>query len=113
MGNSLAQFIVDKDIYGQPITVMYKGSDVFKTKMGAFLTLVTYALIVFNLATLLTAFADGSRQEESSQTIPYDLYTAGKFPLKENMLELSFVTINELPKEVGQFRVRERTSITQ
>ena len=29
MKNSIVKFLVEQDIYGQPISVFYKGSDVF------------------------------------------------------------------------------------
>ena len=60
----MVNFLVERDIYGQPITVNYMGSDTFKTRMGAFFTLLTYVLILFNLANLMGAFFDGSRQDE-------------------------------------------------
>lgn len=65
MRNSLIDFLVDRDFYGHPVTVQYKGSSVYNTKVGAFFTLMTYALILFNLITLIQAFFDGSRQQES------------------------------------------------
>ena len=48
----IVKFFVDKDIYGLPITVMYQGSDAFKTKLGALLSIATYAFMIFNFATL-------------------------------------------------------------
>ena len=33
-------FGVKRDIYGLPITVLYKASDVYRTKMGALTTLL-------------------------------------------------------------------------
>ena len=49
MTNSFAKFLVERDIYGLPITVLYKGSDVFKTWMGATCTLLTYCLLLVNV----------------------------------------------------------------
>ena len=49
-------FLVDKDIFGQPISVFYQGSDVYKTRLGAFFTFVTYSLIAFNFITLTEAY---------------------------------------------------------
>ena len=61
------QIIVDRDIYGHNIGVHYKGSDSFKTRLGAFITLITYLLISYNSERLLVAFKDGSKQEEKTQ----------------------------------------------
>ncbi len=66
MSSRLIEFLVDKDIYGQPVTVNYKGSDSFKTSFGSFCSLLTYVLILFNLTTLVRGFMDGSKQSEQS-----------------------------------------------
>ena len=65
----LEQIIVNRDIYGHNIGVHYRGSDSFKTRLGAFVTLITYLLISFNFERLLVAFKDGSKQEEKNQSI--------------------------------------------
>ena len=62
MSNRLIDFLVRFDIYGHPVTVHYKGRSVYNTKVGAFFSLLTYALILFNLSTLIQGFFDGSRQ---------------------------------------------------
>lgn len=54
--SSFVSFLVDKDIFGQPISVFYQGSDVYKTRLGAFFTFVTYSLIAFNFITLTEAY---------------------------------------------------------
>ena len=56
MSSRIIDFFVDKDIYGQPVTVLYQGSDAFKTKLGVFFSLATYALMIFNFASLLLAW---------------------------------------------------------
>lgn len=56
---------VNMDMFGHAISVNYRGSDVYRTKLGAFVTLATYILMVINTLTLVTAFNDGSKQEES------------------------------------------------
>ena len=81
MKNRLIKFLVERDIYGQPISVLYKGSDVFKTKMGALCTILTYCLLLINGITLVEGFLDNSRQQESAQTQFYDAYKAGVFSL--------------------------------
>ena len=44
---ALAQKLVDQDIYGHQVGVHYKGSDTYKTKLGALFTVATYVLIGF------------------------------------------------------------------
>ena len=63
MASRFASWIVDKDIYGQPVGVNYEGSDTYKTKLGALITFLTYGLILVNLVGLMLAFNDGSKQE--------------------------------------------------
>ena len=61
MAKRLLKFNVSSfDIYGHPINVNLDGSDVFKTKLGACVSLMTYALIVFNLVNLVTQFINKS-----------------------------------------------------
>ena len=54
----IGEKIVNQDVYGHPVVVHYKGSDKYKTKMGAFCTLVTYAMVFFNVTVLIVAFFD-------------------------------------------------------
>ena len=57
----LESFIVGQDMYGYAIGINYKGSGTFQTRLGAFCTFATYALILTNLITLIIAFNDGSK----------------------------------------------------
>ncbi len=72
--NRLGAFLVDQDIYGHPISVHYKGSESYKTLLGALCTVATYVLIGINLFTLLTTFNDGSNQNEISRVNYFDNY---------------------------------------
>ena len=40
-------------MFGQPVNVNYRGSDNFRTKPGALLSLATYSLMLFNLISLV------------------------------------------------------------
>ena len=81
MTSRLSSWLVVKDIYGHPVSVNYQGSDTFKTKLGALVSLCTFTLILFNLVNTLVAFDDGSRQSESQGTSIIDKFTAGAFNL--------------------------------
>ena len=65
MASKVANYFIDLDIYGHPISVLYQGKSTYKTRMGAFLTLLTFAAIIFNIVNLSIGFLDGRRQEES------------------------------------------------
>jgi hypothetical protein len=86
MTSRLMDFLVDLDFYGQPITINYKGSDSYKTKFGSFCSLCTYALILFNLLSLLRGFTDGSKQSEATQLTNFDRFEAGQFNFDEQQL---------------------------
>ena len=60
--SSLAKFLVKRDIFGQPIAVLYKGSDNYRTKLGAIYTILSAVLILINAAVLIQGFFNGSRQ---------------------------------------------------
>ena len=96
---------VDLDIYGHPVGVHFKGSDTFKTKLGAFMTLVTYALILFNLGSLIIAFFDSSKQKENVQEKVVDAIDSGPFTLAENNIEFTLITSPPLVPELGRFKV--------
>ena len=57
------------DIYGHPIQVHHRGEQVYKTKLGTFFTLITYALIIVNTVELITKFRTKSDQTESFQML--------------------------------------------
>lgn len=84
MTSSFAKFFVGRDIFGQSITVNYKGSDAYRTKLGALFTIVTYVLILINGIALVEGFLNGSKQSESSQTFFFDRYNEGKQLLDES-----------------------------
>ena len=95
-------FLVEKDIYGQPITVNYMGSDAFKTKLGAFVTLLTYALMLFNFTNLMRAFFDGSRQDEKQSTVAIDSFLSDELYLQENLFEISIIVATPIPENLGR-----------
>ena len=55
------QFIVGQDIYGHNIKVHYRGSESFKTRLGALCTLFAYVLIMINIVTSVLIYNDGSK----------------------------------------------------
>ena len=72
-------------MFGQPITVKYLGSDNFRTKPGALLSLATYSLMLFNLINLVQSFFNGDKQSESQRSEKFDRLTAGEYSLEENL----------------------------
>ena len=101
MTGSFAKFIVGRDIFGQSITVNYKGSDAYRTKLGALCTIMTYVLILINGVALVEGFLDGSKQSESSQTFFYDRFNEGKQWLEKSQFQIKVATMWPIPPSVG------------
>ena len=89
MGANFSQFLTSLDIFGHPITVNFRGEGTFKTRLGAFMTLCVFALMIFNLVNLSAAFIDGSKLEEKTNITLYDRYDSPKLDLQQNGIELS------------------------
>ena len=63
--SSFTNFLLNRDVFGQPISVMYKGNDTYRTKMGVLWTFFITVLVIVNTVSLVEGFMDGSRQTES------------------------------------------------
>ena len=63
--SSFTNFLLNRDVFGQPISVMYKGNDTYRTKMGVLWTFLITVLVIVNTVSLVEGFMDGSRQTES------------------------------------------------
>ena len=57
---SFTKFFVQRDVFGQPINVLYKGSETYQTKLGALFTFVMLILTLINAYSLVVGFFDGS-----------------------------------------------------
>ena len=93
---------MDQDIYGHPISVHYKGSDSYKTVLGALCTVATYVLIAVNFVTLLTAFNDGSNQDEKSRVNYFDNYKTEDYFIKDHEFDASIFVYPPMPINVGK-----------
>ena len=67
MGTKIANFLTGFDIYGHGIGVHHDGSGAYKTRLGAFLTLATFIVMIVNMTNLSIAFYTGSDQSEKAQ----------------------------------------------
>ena len=105
MGFNFKEWIISTDMFGSPVVVNYKGSDVYQTKLGAFFSLATYALMIINLVSLLQDFFNNSRQSESQQTKKFDTYFGESYSLQENLFGISLISIGRLPEKFGRFRL--------
>ena len=70
-------------MYGHKIGLNYEGSDKFKTKLGAVVTIMTYVLILINTLKIVSEFVNDENQREIYRPLQVDLST---FPM-QNMEE--------------------------
>ena len=59
--SSFMKFLVDRDIFGEPITVLYKGSNTYKTKIGAFCAISVTVLMLMNALILAKGYINQGR----------------------------------------------------
>ena len=57
----LENYIVSYDRFGASVGVNFKGGKSYKTRLGAFVSLASYLLVLINTIYLFIAFSDGSR----------------------------------------------------
>ena len=101
----IEDFLVGQDAYGQAVSINYRGSDSFKTRLGALCTLITTVMMLFNFGTLMTAYREGSKQEEKSQTLQFDPWTQGdSFNLQEQNFKVAVILETPMPSTVGSLR---------
>ena len=103
--SSLLKFLTDRDIFGQPITVLYKGSDTYKTKLGAFCTILVTVIVLINTVILAQGFISQDLQTESGQIEIFDRGEAGKFYLEENSVNFKILSLGILDEKLGRFKV--------
>ena len=107
----VTNFLRSWDIFGHPVTVHYRGEDTFKTLFGFFVTTAVFGLIISNFITLGTAFMDGSKQEEKSNSQVYDRHGSPVYNLTESGLHLViYPFVEDKNKETDEVSYRSLTS---
>ena len=95
------------DLFGHTIGVNFRDSQTFDTKLSAVVSFVTLSFMMINLAFLLIAFQDGSRQEETTTFIQVDRFDSKPYNLAKNKFEIAIYP--EKPElfdpELNQFTV--------
>ena len=109
MSKLMARLVAASDIYGWPIKVNYRGSEVYKTRVGAFCSILTVFIILFNFLTLFARFIDGGKQVESQQTFYFDRFSSSAFNLSENQFDIEIFSNAKIRPEVGRVRVALET----
>ena len=106
MAQRLSDIIVNQDIFGHQIGVHYQGSDTFKTKLGALITVLTYTLIIANFLTLVVDFKDNNRWEIASTELTFDRFNSDNYTLADNRFEIKLLFIGQTPltEDYGRWR---------
>ena len=107
----VANYLRSWDIFGHPVSVHYKGEDTFKTMFGFFVTTAVFGLIISNFVTLSTAFMDGSKQEEKSNSQVYDRHGSPVYNLTESGLHIVlYPFVEDKNKETDEVSYRPLTN---
>ncbi len=70
--------------------------------MGALCTLITYVLMTVNLISLISAFQDGSKQDEKISTTYVDRFLTEAYNFDEYNLEIQLLTYPPLDPSIGK-----------
>ena len=70
--------------------------------MGAFCTLATYVMVLFNFISLGIEFMAGTKQEVSTQAILFDRFVSEQYLMNENNFEISLLSTMDIPESVGR-----------
>ena len=85
----MAQFILDRDLFGHPITVHFRGKNTYGTWLGSFCTLAAYILMFVNVVLLGTSYRDGYKQEEMVDFQYFDRFDSPRYYLHENGVNIT------------------------
>ena len=88
MSEKFNKCLMQLDVFGHPISVHYAGEDRYRTRLGAFVSISVFSLILFNFINLATVFLDGSRQEEKTNVISWDRHGSLDYQLADFGIDL-------------------------
>ena len=69
---NVKEFLLDRDIYGHPINVHFKGKTTYNTWLGLLCTLFVYSIVCQSMIVLGTDFINDLRQDEKVNVEKYD-----------------------------------------
>ena len=96
------------DIYGHSISVLYKGEDSYKTRLGGLVTLVTYILGLINFYNLAVQFIDKSAQKEVTRTVTVDTLDMEPLSLSEQNFKFLISSNSPVPARIGSWHATQR-----
>ena len=102
-------YIVSYDRWGSAITVNYKGSSVYKTRLGALVSIGSYVLLIIFTMQLFIAFIDGTKQTETTQTLKYDTFGSEPYKFSDMNFAVS-ILLPPIPPQIATFSVYRNTN---
>ena len=101
-----SNFLLDKDIYGQEIGLLYKGKSQYQTRLGAPLTLATYILVTVYLTSKVRFFFEKSGQVENFNKIKVDLFDEDTVYMNQTDMLIGLNTRFPVPPSIGLWKAR-------
>ena len=97
------EFLTSQDLFGEPIGLSYHGKGIYQTRVGALLSLATWAIMLAVLATRITEFLDKSTQVEAETQVKVNLLEAEALDLEQ--MDYYFVLGSNIPTppEIGRW----------
>jgi len=84
MARGFLAWMASKDIFGEPVTLSYRGDSSFKTRIGAFLSII-YMIVMMTYAV-----------SELTYVINQNNITTSTFTVKQSLEEGTLVNLNEV-----------------
>ena len=110
----MSKFLTKFDIFGHPISVLYKGQTNHSTILGSVFSLLTAVAVLIYAQFGLLDMVTRNNQEEKSYTITADLDKVGPINLEQYNFNLLFVLCGnqngrytrnlKIPLEYGMFK---------
>ena len=90
-------------MFGQSITVNYRGSQHYNTILSSIVSIAVIILIVTNFILLTIGYLNGSKYEAKSTSIQINGFDSKKFYLSENNFKVSaFYTVEDKVLETAK-----------
>ena len=107
------QLLVQQDIYGHAIGLHYKGADSYRTRVGAIVTIITYAFALFYLVQRITEFNDKSTQVENVNTVMTDMFDDPPHLLEDESFNFLLASNITIPENIGKWKASQKFSLPE
>ena len=102
------KLLVQQDIYGHAIGLHYKGADSYRTRVGAIVTIITYAFALIYLVQRITEFNDKSTQVENVNTVMIDMFDDQPHLLEDESFSFVLASNITIPENIGKWKAAQK-----